>query len=200
MLLLLDVYLATLSLLITCRHILLLLLDHARAIVNGPDKYIVWRWRTLINLRQLLGHVRLPCHTSRQRWSPANCACWRRTKPLLLFLIVYELGVQEHKALVHDLERARHRLVVIVELVEDVSSAALGQLNQQTLRRLHVVGCNKEVCVVRRYLHDVVSLPQLPPLLVKHNSILVQRLSLLDNCALALQCLLRIEGVVLAEA
>lgn len=54
--------------------------------------------------------------------------------------------------------------------------------------------------VVGRNLDDVVTLSELTTLLIKYNSIFVERLSLLDNGALALKRFLRVQSVILAEA
>lgn len=54
-----------------------------------------------------------------------------------------ELGVQEHQTLVHNLEGAGHALIVLTKLGNYVLSTLAGQLNEQTLRGLHVVGSYK---------------------------------------------------------
>lgn len=114
--------------------------------------------------------------------------------------MIDEFGVQKNKALVHDLERTGHGLVVIVEFVEDISGPSLRQLDQQALGRLNIVCSNEQVRVVRRDLHNVVALSQLTAFLIKYDSILVKRLRLLDNGSLALKRFLRVQRVILTEA
>lgn len=92
-LLLLDVYLAALGFV----HVLLLLFDYGVVLVFGSG-------RALVNLRQLLSHIRLRIHaTSRKRWPSANTSR-RRAQSLL----IDEFRIQEHETLVHDLKRASH--------------------------------------------------------------------------------------------
>lgn len=54
-----------------------------------------------------------------------------------------ELGVQKDQSLVHDLQGTRHSLVVFAELNNYVLSTLARELNQQTLRRFHIVGSYK---------------------------------------------------------
>ena len=136
LLLLLDVYLAALGFLVVCSHVLLLLfLDHAGAIVWRAAHHVVGGGSTFVYLWQLLGHVGLASHATWERRSATDGACWRCAESLLLLLlVVYKLGVEEDQTLVHYLQGACHRLVVIVKLIKNISCSSLWQLNKKTLR------------------------------------------------------------------
>ena len=132
LLLLLDVYLTALCFLVVCSHVLLLLLlDHAGAVVWCTAHHVVGGGSSFVYLRQLLGHVGLASHAAWERRSASHGACGRGTQSLLLLLlVVYELGVQKDEALVHYLQGTCHGLVVVVELIKDISGSSLRQLNK----------------------------------------------------------------------
>ena len=107
---------------------------------------------------------------------------WSGTRRCCLHaLLVGELRVQQHQALVHDLQRVSHRLIVVLKLIEDVLSSPFWQLDQQWLWALEVVCCDEQMCVVAGYLHNEVPLAELLRLLVEHDSVLIQRICLSDD-------------------
>jgi hypothetical protein len=63
--------------------------------------------------------------------------------------MVYVVGtyrVEKNEALVDDLQGRRQLLVVSIELLDDLLGLSLGKLDQQTLIRLDVEGCDVHVC------------------------------------------------------
>lgn len=120
----------------------------------------------------------------------AYCSTWHSLETLSALAIdrrgtdtslLDKFRVEKHEALVHDLERGSHLLVVVGELHQDVLGFALRQLDQKTFGRLDVVSSNKKVGVVGRDFNYVVALPELFTSLVEHNSVFVQVLSLPDH-------------------
>ena len=121
------------------------------------------------------------------RWSTSltnRCG----TEPLL----IYEFGIEKHKSLIHDLKRTRHRLIIVVELIQDVGRSSLRKLDQQAFWRLNIIRSDKQMGVVGGDLNYVVALTKLATLLVKYNSIFIEGLGLFDDGSFSLQGFLRI--------
>jgi hypothetical protein len=60
----------------------------------------------------------------------------------------------------------------------------LWEVDEETLGRLDIIGCDVNLLIVRRYLHYVVSLAQLVTLLVQDYAILIQDFRLPQDTSL----------------
>jgi hypothetical protein len=89
--------------------------------------------------------------------------------------------VKQDETLVYHIQIVRYALIVLVELLQNLLGFLLWEVDQETLGRLDIIGCDVNLLIVRRYLHNVVSLTKIFAALIKNKPVFVEILSLTDH-------------------
>lgn len=89
--------------------------------------------------------------------------------------------VKQNKALVNNLKRRSHAIVVIFKFFKNFLCASFRQLNQKWFRWFNIVCGNKQMWVVTWNLNDIIALTKLFTALVEYNTILIHIFSLTNN-------------------